>query len=398
MPAALRSYVVITAAYWSFMITDGALRMLVLLQFHLLGYSPLQLAYLFLLYEIMGVVTNLYAGWLAQKTGLLATLFLGLCLQILALFAMLGFSPDWPEVQAIVFVMLVQALSGVAKDLAKMSAKSAVKSLAPNQNDRLFRLVALLTGSKNAIKGAGFFLGATLLAVFGFAPALIALIILLIGALLLVLFLRPQGLGAAKVRRKFQEVLSRSPNINQLSLARLFLFAARDCWFVVAVPVFLYSAFASAGQIAFFVVGGFMAFWVIAYGGIQSIAPRILQKRRLSAAQLAALLCLFTLILAIAAPYLSAVQLMVALFLFGGLFALNSALHSYLVLAYSSKDQVSMDVGFYYMSNAAGRLFGTLLSGLTFQIAGLTGALFVAALLAGCSYLAARSLPEPTET
>ena len=157
----IRDYALVTAGYWAFTLTDGALRMLVLLHFHELGYSPVALAFLFLLYETMGIVTNLVGGWAGSRTGLNKTLIGGLALQIVALGALTLQDASWVEWASVAFVMGVQALSGIAKDLTKMSSKSAVKLVAGEGS--LFRLVAILTGSKNALKGVGFFVGAVLL-------------------------------------------------------------------------------------------------------------------------------------------------------------------------------------------------------------------------------------------
>jgi hypothetical protein len=66
------------------------------------------------------------------------------------------------------------------------------------------------------------------------------------------------------------------------------------------------------------------------------------------------------------------VSLVAGLLAFGVVFAVNSALHSYLILAFTKAERVTMDVGYYYMANAGGRLAGTLLSGLTYQVGGLT--------------------------
>lgn len=393
MDKALKSYAAVTLAYWGFMASDGALRMLVLLQFHLLGYSPLSLAYLFLLYEFMGIVTNLYAGWLASRAGLLVTLFFGLGLQIGALLMLSRFDPTWSAQFAVAFVVVVQAVSGVAKDLAKMSAKSAVKTLAPRNEGKLFRWVATLTGSKNAIKGVGFFLGAFLLGTIGFRPALVTLALGLLFIFGAVAAFRPTGLQGKGSLRSFAEILSRSPEINRLSVARFFLFGARDCWFVVAVPVFLYTVFATDGGSGFFQAGAFMACWIIFYGAIQTLAPKMLTAIHPTAARLALALAGLTTLLAVLSPLLSPLQIILGLFAFGFVFAINSALHSYLVLAYAKAENVSADVGFYYMSNAAGRLVGTLLSGLSFQFGGLTLSLFVAAAMSALSFLAARALP-----
>ncbi|MGB7317779.1 MAG: MFS transporter, partial [Planktotalea sp.] len=174
-PEGFAAYLAVTAAYWAFMLTDGALRMLVLLHFHALGFSPVQLAYLFVLYEIAGIITNLCAGWLAARFGLASTLYAGLGLQIVALLALTQLDPTWSITASVVFVMCVQGLSGVAKDLAKMSSKAAVKTLAPEGEGTLFKWVAMLTGSKNAVKGLGFLLGAALLAALGFQGAILVM-------------------------------------------------------------------------------------------------------------------------------------------------------------------------------------------------------------------------------
>ena len=377
----------VTAAYWAFMLTDGALRMLVLLHFNALGFSPVQLAYLFVFYEIAGVVTNLSAGWIAARFGLTSTLYAGLSLQVVALIALAQLDPAWSVAASVLFVMCVQGLSGVAKDLAKMSSKSAVKLLAP-EGDGLFRWVALLTGSKNAVKGFGFLLGAGALALFGFVPSVLGMALVL-GAILLAVVLRmPPGLPLGRKDAKFAEVVSRNPRVNWLSVARVFLFGARDVWFVVGIPIYFYGVLSDGtpeGQrAAFFMIGVFMAIWVILYGVVQARAPAILRSAARSEPELAAsakfwvgTLFLVPAGLAIAAllaggPTLwLTVSVVVGLLIFGVLFAINSSLHSYLILAFTSAERVTMDVGFYYMANAVGRLIGTLLSGLTYQIGGL---------------------------
>ncbi|MGB5180198.1 MAG: MFS transporter, partial [Gammaproteobacteria bacterium] len=55
MDTATRNYLVVTVGYWAFTVTDGAIRMLVVLYFHLLGYSPFEVAMLFLFYEFFGI-------------------------------------------------------------------------------------------------------------------------------------------------------------------------------------------------------------------------------------------------------------------------------------------------------------------------------------------------------
>ncbi|WP_328795248.1 organoarsenical effux MFS transporter ArsJ [Jannaschia marina] len=386
----LRGYAAVTAAYWAFMLTDGALRMLVLLHFHSLGFSPLTLAWLFLLYEVAGIVTNLVAGWLAARFGLASTLIVGLALQIAALVALTQLDPAWSLVASVVFVMAVQGASGVAKDLTKTASKSAVKLLLPaGQGARLYTWVAALTGSKNAVKGAGFFLGAALLGTIGFASSLWAMATGLGVILAAILLFLPTGLTARVKDTKFAQVFSKDARINALSLARLFLFAARDVWFVVALPIWL-AGYLTQGldeDRAFFLTGGFMAAWIIFYGAVQATAPRLGAGTAARARGWVFALAGVSVVLTAAA--LLAPQagwpVLAGLMVFGAVFAVNSALHSFLILDFAGAGRVTMDVGFYYMANAAGRLLGTALSGLTYQIGGLPLALATAALLAGAS-------------
>ena len=412
--AGLAAYMTVTAAYWAFMLTDGALRMLVLLHFHTLGFSPVQLAYLFVLYEIAGVVTNLSAGWVAARFGLTSTLYAGLALQVVALLALTQLNPAWSITASVIFVMLVQGLSGVAKDLAKMSAKSAVKILAPGDGGGLFRWVALLTGSKNAVKGIGFLLGAVLLAVFGFVPSVLTMAVILFMILIGVVIGMPTGLPVARKDAKFSEVFSKNRNINWLSAARLFLFGARDVWFVVGIPIYFYAVLSDGSveskRAAFFMIGTFMAVWTILYGVVQGWAPRILKAASRTDTQLLmqakrwiGLLIIVPALLAalvFLAPEPSTpltLTIVLGLLVFGAIFAVNSALHSFLILSFTDKKRVTMDVGFYYMSNAAGRLFGTVLSGFTYQLGGLSLSLGTAALMIGLSWLAMSQL-KPQKT
>ena len=407
----MRAYIAVTAAYWAFMLSDGALRMLVLLHFNALGFSPIQLAWLFLLYELAGIITNLAAGWLAARFGLAATLYAGLALQVAALLTLSQLDPAWAIAASVAFVMAVQGVSGVAKDLAKMSSKSAVKLLAPSEDGGLFRWVALLTGSKNAVKGAGFFLGAALLALAGFQAALWAMAAVLTTILIAVLLFLPKGLpGRMKSAESWGGWRSPDPRINRLSLARLFLFGARDVWFVVGIPVY-FQAVLSDGtpdsrRAAFFLIGGFLALWIIAYGAVQAMAPRILggkgqplQATPHKAALWSGLLVSIPFALAALAlwagdpaPWLTA-MLIVGLLAFGFVFAVNSSVHSYLILAFGQADRITRDVGFYYMANAAGRLIGTLLSGLSYQWGGLPACLATAGTMALLAWLATRALP-----
>ncbi|WP_299678618.1 organoarsenical effux MFS transporter ArsJ [uncultured Roseobacter sp.] len=416
MQRAGAAYVAVTAAYWAFMLTDGALRMLVLLHFHTLGFSPVQLAYLFVLYEIAGVITNLSAGWIAARFGLTSTLYAGLALQVAALVALAQLDPSWTVAASVIFVMAVQGASGVAKDLSKMSAKSAVKLLAPSEQGGLFRWVALLTGSKNAVKGLGFLIGALLLGWVGLKGAVLGMAAILALILIVIIWKMPSGLPSGRKDAKFREVFSKSPNVNWLSFARVFLFAARDVWFVVGIPIYFYAVLSdgtvAGNRAAFFTIGSFMALWIILYGGVQTVAPRLLKARARPEAEIiretrrwvAALialpagLALLSLLTPDPTPWFT-VTLIVGLLLFGALFAVNSALHSYLILAFSSGDRVTMDVGFYYMANAAGRLLGTVLSGLSYQIGGLPLCLGTAAVLLVLSTFGAAQLREaPAET
>jgi hypothetical protein len=414
-PAGFAAYITVTAAYWAFMLTDGALRMLVLLHFHTLGFSPVQLAYLFVLYEVAGVVTNLSAGWIAARFGLTKTLYAGLALQVVALLALAQLDPAWGITASVVFVMLVQGMSGVAKDLAKMSAKSAVKILAPTGGGGLFRWVALLTGSKNAVKGFGFLLGAALLAVLGFVPAVQAMAAILFAILIGVVVGMPRGLPIGRRGAKFSEVFSKNRNINWLSVARLFLFGARDVWFVVGIPIYFYAVLSDGSEAgnraAFFMIGSFMAVWTILYGFVQGWAPRILRATSRSDAKILAQARVWVAML-MAVPALLAtivwitptpstpltVTIILGLLVFGGIFAVNSALHSFLILSFTDAKRVTMDVGFYYMANAAGRLTGTMLSGFTYQIGGLPLCLGTAAGMIFFSWLATSQLRENTPT
>ncbi len=406
----LRAYAAVTAAYWAFMLTDGALRMLVLLQFSTLGFSPVQLAWLFLLYELAGIATNLAAGWLAARFGLAATLHAGLALQIAALVALARLDPAWGPAASVAFVMAVQGVSGVAKDLAKMSSKSAVKLLAPAGDGTLFRWVAALTGSKNAVKGLGFFLGAALLALAGFTASVLAMAAGLAVILLAVGLFLPAGLpGRMKPGEAWGGWRSRDPRVNRLSLARFFLFGARDVWFVVGVPVYFQSVLSDGTdegrRAAFFLTGGFLALWIIGYGAVQALAPRLLggparpeAETARKAAVWAGGLVPIPLGLAAAAwaaggpaPWLTA-TLVLGLLAFGFVFAVNSSVHSYLILAFGSAGRITRDVGFYYMANAAGRLAGTVLSGLSYQAGGVPLCLATAAVMALAGWRVTRRL------
>ncbi len=393
LSADIKQYLVVTGNYWAFTLTDGALRMLIVLYFHQLGYSPLSIAMLFLFYEVFGVVTNLVGGYLGARIGLNNTMNIGLAIQIIALF-MLAVPA---ELLTIAYVMCAQALSGIAKDLNKMSAKSAIKMLvAAGQEGTLFKWVAILTGSKNALKGLGFFLGGLLLTLLSFKGA----VLVMGGALAVVwcysLYALRDNLGRAKNKPRFTDIFSKSRSINILSGARLFLFGARDVWFVVALPVFLSQMF----NWQHWTVSAFLALWVIGYGFVQSITPKLIQLNKgISPAKetckWAVLLSIITIIIAISLYFQWFVQviLLVGIMLFGVIFAINSSLHSYLIVSMADADGVSLDVGFYYMANAMGRLIGTLLSGWIFQLYGLQACLAISFLFIILAAILSMKLP-----
>jgi len=388
----LKQYLVITGNYWAFTLTDGALRMLVVLYFHQLGYNALEVAFLFLFYEFFGVITNLFGGWLGARLGLNRTMNIGLLMQVVALLMLV--LPD--SYLNIAWVMLAQALSGIAKDLNKMSAKSAIK-LFVKEDDQglLYKWVAILTGSKNTLKGVGFFLGGLLLSLIGFQHAMLLMASLLMVVFVFSLFLLKADLGKIERKVKFNELFSKSDAINRLSLARLFLFASRDVWFVVALPVYLSETYGWNS----WSVGALIATWIIVYGGIQSIAPYFTGKKSGKipdgrSATLWASALIITPLLVLMSLSIAPSLVIICLFLFGGLFAINSSLHSYLIVSYAQREGVSLDIGFYYMANAMGRLIGTLLSGWLFVNIGLSACLITSSLFIVCAMLFSLKLPK----
>lgn len=406
-------YLIVTLCYWAFTVTDGALRMLVVLHFHNMGFSPIEVAMLFLLYEFCGVITNLFGGMLAARYGLNMTLHAGTLLQITAL-GMLLVDSSWLSV---VYVMFAQALSGVAKDLNKMSAKSSVKMLVTDdQQGKLYQLVAFLTGSKNTLKGVGFFLGGFLLSQIGFQATVVSMMALLMTSGTMALALLRGDMGVATYKPKFRDIFSKSRAINILALARLFLFASRDVWFVVAVPVFLQSQFGWSHTM----IGTLMALWVIGYGFVQTQAPRITERKshtgqasndRVKVAGWAFFLGIIPLVLAVLlyqAEYINRLPALqgvpvewvfvVGLMVFGAVFAINSSLHSYLIVSYARSDGASLDVGFYYTANAMGRLFGTLASGIVYQIWGVEACLMVSSALLLIAAVVSLGLPKLVES
>jgi predicted MFS family arabinose efflux permease len=400
MQQSIRHYLVVTGGYWAFTVTDGAIRMLVVLYFHLLGYSPFEVAMLFLFYEFFGIVTNLVGGWLGARIGLNLTMNIGMGMQVVAL-AMLIVPDAWLSVA---YVMAAQALSGIAKDLNKMSAKASVKLIAGDGGEsKLFKWVAVLTGSKNALKGGGFFVGAALLEWIGFRGALIVLAGMLFVVLIITAVMLPSGVVKMTSKPKFTQVFSKVPAINWLSAARFFLFGSRDVWFVVALQVFLVEVAGSSAT----GVGTFMTAWVIGYGFVQASAPKLVRRSHHgqgpgggTARFLAFVLAVFPagIVIAMQQGWPIETVLVAGLILFGIVFAINSAVHSYLILAYSDHDKVSMNVGFYYMANAGGRLAGTVLSGLIYQTYGLEGCLWLSSGFVLAAAMLSFALPSVQST
>ncbi len=403
MHRATRHYAIVTAAYWGFTLTDGALRMLVLLHFHQLGYSPFTLAFLFLLYEAAGVLANLIGGWLATRYGITRMLTVGLSTQILGFGLLSMLDPGWTATLSVAWVVLSQGVCGVAKDLTKTASKSAIKvtqaAAKAQDNGQLFQWVAWFTGSKNAMKGVGFFLGGLLLQTLGFQGSLWLMAGLLALVLLGVVTSLPTLMGKSKASTSARELFAKNAGINHLAAARVVLFGARDVWFVVGVPVFLY-----AQGWTFTMVGGFLAAWTIGYGLVQALAPKIVRRSNdglsteVPAARLwSALLAVVPVALAVAVlmqvPHLEWV-VVVGLGLFGVAFAVNSSVHSYLVLAYAGSEKAAEDVGFYYAANALGRFLGTLMSGLLYQWGGLLYALLGSAAMLLLCWLVTLKLPK----
>ncbi|MBW4564719.1 MAG: organoarsenical effux MFS transporter ArsJ [Mojavia pulchra JT2-VF2] len=398
--ANFKNYILVTLAYWGFTITDGALRMLVLLYFNKIGYTPLQIAFLFLFYEVFGVITNFLGGWIGSQLGLKVTLYTGIGLQIFSLVMLSCLNPSWVQWIAVLYVMVAQAFSGIAKDLTKMSSKSAIRLVVPQDaQSSLFKWVAVLTGSKNALKGVGFFVGSALLGLVGFVNSLwimaVGLFLIMFTGLML-----PKGMGKIKKKVKFSQLFSKSQEINILSAARFFLFGSRDVWFVVGLPVFLRGPLGWS----FYQVGGFLACWVIGYGIIQSLAPTLIQRLGSGRPPQSKTIQFWTFTLTVVPGAIAlALQLGVpaniaivgGLLIFGVVFAFNSAVHSYLVLAFTDDDKVALNVGFYYMANSGGRLVGTVLSGLIYQLYGLVGCLWASMFFVLAAAVISLKLPNP---
>ena len=395
---AIRNYIIVTASYWGFTLTDGALRMLVLLHFYRLGYSPFTLAFLFLLYEAAGVVANLIGGWLAAKYGISRMLVVGLITQIAGLLMMSAIIENWSAALSVAWVVIAQGICGVAKDLTKTASKSAIKITVGEASEVLFRWVAWFTGSKNAMKGLGFFLGGLLLEIFGFRGALWIMASVLAVILLAVKLSLPRLMGKTKASKNARELFAKSKGVNLLALARIFLFGARDVWFVVGVPVFLYTS-----GWTFTMVGGFMAFWTIGYGIIQASAPSVVRRSSDGLSSEVPGARLWSLILSFVAIFIGILLviqtenvdwiLVIGLSIFGFAFAVNSSVHSYLILAYAGSEKAAEDVGFYYAANAVGRFIGTFLSGALYSLGGIEACIWCSAAMLFICWLTTLGLP-----
>jgi MFS family permease len=403
MMTGIRNYLIVTASYWSFTLTDGALRMLVLLHFYTLGYTPFTLATLFLLYETAGIFANLGGGWLATRYGIPRMLQVGLVLQIAGLLLLSALNPAWGAALSVGWVVLAQGISGIAKDVTKTASKSAIKATSEGGNTQLFKWVAWFTGSKNAMKGFGFFAGGLLLQLVGFKPALWLMAAMLGTVLVCVLLSLPTELGKAKASKSFGELFAKTRAINVISAARIFLFGSRDVWFVVGLPVFLY-----ANGWRYIEVAGFIAAWTIGYGIVQAVAPSVVRRspdglsREIPEARLwGALLAAIPVVLAVLVQaHVSsnpALLVVVGLSVFGFVFAVISSLHSYLVLAYAGSKKAAEDVGFYYAANAGGRLAGILLSGALTQYGGLPACLWGSAVMLALCLVLVFALPGGIE-
>ncbi|WP_363318208.1 organoarsenical effux MFS transporter ArsJ [Bradyrhizobium sp.] len=395
----VRNYLIVTASYWGFTLVDGALRMLVLFHFFRLGYTPFTLAFLFLLYEAAGIGANLAGGYFASRFGIPRMLAVGQILQIAGLLMLSALDPGWGAAASVAWVVIAQGIAGVAKDLTKTASKSAIKATSAEGSGQLFRWVAWFTGSKNAMKGIGFFVGGLLLDLVGFSHALWMMAALLGVIFVAGLLLLPSQLGKAKSSKTIGELFGKSRGVNLLAAARIFMFGARDVWFVVGLPVFLY-----ANGWSFLEVGGFLAAWTIAYGGVQAIAPALVSRStdglsrevpaaRVWAAILAAVPIALAVILQTAGVGRPDLVLVIGLALFGLPFAVNSSQHSYLILAYAGSEKAAEDVGFYYAANAVGRLLGIILSGVLYQVAGMTGCLAGSAVMLLLCWLITFLLP-----
>mmetsp|Transcript_19551 Transcript_19551/g.36959 ORF Transcript_19551/g.36959 Transcript_19551/m.36959 type:complete len:565 (-) Transcript_19551:82-1776(-) len=420
---ALRPFVIISISYLLYTITDGAIRMIVLLHAYNKNFSALQVAFMFTLYELAGVFTNLAAGLMGARWGIRFTLICGLMLQLFSYGLLFGWQDDWSTTSAIIYVTVAQMFAGIAKDLTKLGGKTVTKLVTPEEKEtQLFKLVSLLTGWKNSLKGVGYFLGSALLQV-SYELALVFMMGLVVVALPFAILGLDKSLGTAKSSNaRWHDVFrTKNASLNVLSLARLFLFASRDFWFEVPLPFFLRSPSCEGlgvdpcsldadcttnavcdavegvcqnlnkgggcGGLAFprAAVGAFLGGYIILYGQVQSWTPQLVTgplkqtpPNKLTEVFWGFINCLPTLLAGIVLQWTSVMDdetastgfLVAVIISFAIIFAINSSIHSFLVVNYASADKVAVSVGFYYMSNAVGRLLGTLGSGLLYTYVG----------------------------
>jgi hypothetical protein len=421
MSPSLRPFVIISVSYLLFTITDGAIRMIVLLHAYNKSFSALQVAIMFTLYELAGVFTNLLAGIMGATWGIKWTLLSGLVLQIISYASLFGWKDEWSQSTAIIYVTVAQMFAGIAKDLTKLGGKTVTKLVTPDdKSTQLFKLVSLLTGWKNSLKGVGYFLGSALLQI-SYEAALISMMALVFLAIPWALTGLDKNLGTAKSSNAtWKDVFTfDNHNLNWLSFARLFLFASRDFWFEVPLPFFLRSPScdglgydsclvdADCGDGAIcdvasavcaninvgggcggpalsrVVVGSFLGGYIILYGQIQSWTPQLVTgplnqtpPNKITEVFWGTINCIPTLVGAYVFQYSSLNEngllgwLIAIIVSFAVIFAINSSIHSFLVVHYAKKEKVAVSVGFYYMSNAMGRLFGTIGSGLLYTYVG----------------------------
>lgn len=367
----------VTLPYLGFELTDGAIRMLVVLTFHEFGFTAFEIAGLFLLYEIAGILTNFVGGWLGSNLGLEKILIAGLALQVVAM----GMLTVGTSSLTVPYVMIAQGLSGTAKDLVKVSSKSSLKFIIPDKSDSaLFKWVSVITGSKNALKGVGFFLGGMLMVTVGMQVAMAFMAIALGVGIFFTVPVLPKDLGRSRKKLHIRSQFKKTRAINVLSGARFFLFGSRDVWFVVGLPVFLQETLGWRYEL----IALFLGAWIVGYGGTQTGVSKLFDGNRLavsmghaSVAFWTAMLIIFPtgIIFALGVDLDPNVVVVFGLLGYGVFFAVNSIIHSFLVLVYSDQKKASADVGFYYMANAGGRLVGTLLSGWVYQTHGFSGCL-----------------------
>ena len=382
----VRNMYMSSIAYVVFTLTDGGARTIVLLHAHQLGFNAIEIALMFALYELMGVATNLAGGFFGSQHGLRFTVMLSLVLQLVGftalactgtVFGELKDATDSVRFEAFWWIASCQALNGIAKDLMKLAGKSTPKLVTgPNENSKLFKLVAYLTGMKNSMKGLGYFVGGLLLAGTGYVGALA-----IMGGFIAILapfswIYLDSDLGIAKKRPKCSQVFNKNRNVNILSGARFFLFGSRDIWFEVAAPLFLAAAPLDWSDGS---VGGFMAGYTIIYGQFQALTATAFKTEKLKRnpnnrdVVILAMICAVLPaalggLLYVIRDHITATQvvLIMGVALYAIVFAANSSVHSFMIVLYSNRDKVAMDLGFYYMANAGGRLVGTVASGFVF--------------------------------